>query len=156
MKKVQLYLINDILYFIPTVSKGRMISKMIEPITSISINESLDCIGMQFLATIDNCKVTDGDIPNGNEVFKQFLKISKTKSNLQLVKTAHFVKVDCDGENCTLIRVGGNIKHKAFVEDIGIPSINIDIENDSQDSIGNMIKKLFLESEMTKDIIPIA
>ncbi len=154
MKKAQLYLIGKDIFFVPTVSRGRMISKMIEPIYIISIDDSLECIGEQFILTLNDSKVAD-EIPKGNDVFKHFLKITKVKSNVQLVKKAQFIKVDCDQEKCTLLKVGGNIKHKAFVEDLGIAPVEIEL-SENPEKIGGKIKDLFLKSESYQDIIPIA
>jgi hypothetical protein len=143
MKKAQLYLIGNDIFFVPTVSKGRMISKMIEPIFSISIDDSLDSIGKQFILTLEHSRI--GEVTIGNDVFKYFLKITKVMSNLQLVKKAQYIKVDCDDIKCTLLKVGGNLKHKAFTEDLGITPIEIDIINKNTEEIGGIIKALFLK-----------
>lgn len=144
MKKAQLYLIENDIFFVPTVSRGRMISKMIEPIYTISINDSLERIGEKFILTLNDSKVAN-EIPRGNDIFKHFLKITKVRSNTQLVKKAQFIKVDCDQEKCILIKVGGNIKHKAFVEDLGIAPIEIEL-SENPEEIGGKIKDLFLRS----------
>jgi len=141
---VQLYLIENDIFFVPTVSKGRMISKMIEPISFISIDDSLDSIGKQFKLTLEDSRI--GEVTNGNDVFKYFLKITKVMSNLQLVKKAQYIKVDCDDIKCTLLKVGGNLKHKAFIEELGIPPIEIDIINQNTEEIGGIIRALFLNN----------
>ena len=150
MKKAQLYLIGNDIFFVPTVSKGIMISKMIEPISKISFDESPDYIGEQFKLTLKDSKFAE-EIPNGNDVFKRFLRITKVKSNLQLVKKAQYIKVDCVEDTCKLLKVGGSIKHKAFVEDLGIAPVEINL-NESPEEIGSKIKALFLRNESSQEI----
>lgn len=146
MNKAQLYLIKDIIFFVPTVSSGRMISQMVEPFTCVSINETSERIGEQFISTLENSKTVD-ELPNGNGAFRKFLKTTKMGSNVKLIKNAKYIRVDFDNGRYLLLRVGASLKHKAFAVDLGIPPKEIDLIHCSLTEIGSQIKELFL---MTK------
>lgn len=142
MKRIQIYKINEKLFFVPTFSVGKIYSKMILPILESSLSEGDFELGRIFIETF-KLSVIGETLEGSSGAFKKLIDIAKVRSHKNLIKTAEFMIVTYDEGVYSLKRVGGNVKHKAFMEDIGIRPIELKEENIGEEKLGSAVKDLF-------------
>jgi len=147
VKRIHIYKIKEKLFFGPTHSVGKIYSKMVLPI----LESSIDLCNSELARTFNEAfeQSTIGEAPiSGSDAFKRLLELTKLRSQKNLVKSAECLIVTFDEGFYTLTRVGGNERHKAFIDDLGIKPIELR-DSISDDRIGNSIKVLFGYSETT-------
>ena len=140
-KTVSIYFIKNKYYLIPTASLNGTFSVLIEPILVVSNEDSLEKIGLILRESIQNCRVEDPSKLEG--AFKQFLQISKIRSHKQLIEEALYMRAEIKNDTIvTIRRIGANKKYKAYMVDLGIPPVHLDL-NTPNEAIGLAIRQLF-------------
>ncbi len=139
-KSVHIYRIASKYFFIPTASLTGTYGKDIEPITFLDEDDGFYKMGKYLHDAFYNCKIVDPQTIEG--VSKKFLEISKTKSSKKLIEIAIYGRADLIGNQITIRRIGANKKYKAYMVDLGIPPVHLDL-NTPNEAIGLAIRQLF-------------
>lgn len=136
-QSLALYRIDDKVFFKPNAYvKG--IQVMMEYTNVKLFDEDPEELGRTLLKSLNEC-VTLSQMPKEN-YFKNFLKISKTKSNIGLVRKAKFALVSKVGGLLTIHRVEANLKYKDFMVESRIPKQEYNLEENNFRDLGVKMK----------------
>ena len=117
-RSLGIYVVDDMIYFKPNANfKG--ILMMMQFTACKSINEDEQILAKTLLESLKQCEFYD-EKPS-TDYFKEFIKITKSKSHIGLVRKAKYVLVSNIDGLITLQRVEANLKYKAFMVKSLIP-----------------------------------
>lgn len=134
---VSIYIIDQIMYFKPNANfKGMQV--MMENTLSCSTNENSSKMAQTLIDSFDYCKSVD-EKPSSNN-FKDFIKLTKSKSHIGLIRRAKFVMASNNDGNLNLLRVEPNFKYKAFCVESKIPPETYNIIDNDLNRLGDKLK----------------
>lgn len=150
MKRIHIYKVDDKLFFVPTLSVGKIFSKMILPIVEGAIKADNNELGRQFIETFKLSTV--GETPQGDSgAFKKLIELTKLRTHKKLVRMADCLIATLEEGVYTLNRVGGNEKFNAFMDDIGVKPVELREKSIEEEALGAVIRDLFEKPESTID-----
>lgn len=136
-KSVSIYIVGETIYFKPNANfKGMQI--MMASTLSCLTNEVSSKIAQTLIDSFDYCKSVE-DKPNSNN-FKDFIKLTKAKSHIGLIRKAKFVMASNNDGNINLLRVEPNYKYKAYCVESDIPPESYNITDKELTKLGDKIR----------------
>jgi len=136
-KSVSIYIIDQTLYFKPNANfKGMQV--MMADTLSCSINEDSSKMAQTLIDSFDYCKSVE-EKPNSNN-FKDFIKLTKAKSHIGLIRKAKFVMASKTDGDINLLRVEPNYKYKAYCVESDIPPDSYNITDNDLNKLGDKIR----------------
>lgn len=143
MKRASIYKYMDNLVFVPNgfLENGPIVS--IEPITHLSVFSSDEALGHTLVNTLNFSKKMASSLMESNLLFKQLLRISKAKSNKNLVQNGQLIAAQLKEDIIQLELFESYIRYKSFGARKERLIINLDLKEASEIDMGKELKKLF-------------
>lgn len=134
---VGIYIIDKTIYFKPysQLKNGPLIMNGNE-ITIGTSDDEIE-IGQCLINSFELCCELN-EKPQ-EDYYKQFLKSSKVRSSINLLRVSKFIKATLSKNTLKLIKVEADINKKAFCKESKIPKQELNLENVNNEELGKIL-----------------